>query len=220
MFSTAVKDWQAPWADEPADPKYFVKAATVEERELFEAEAAAFRAARVFPWDLQNAFFDGLKALLPADPEEVERIQDINLRVTSGDEASAAELAELQEVTDALTEYWPGYRKLVEQTARREAIMPVLAVRRFLQGWERVKDQDGQDVPLKRGLDGRVTDGCMQHMDTVTIRSLGLFIYNALYAVGAEKNSVPPSKSGSVRKTSSRAGRGKSATTSGKKTQP
>ena len=97
--------------------------------------------------------------------------------------------------------------------------MPVLAVRRFLKGWDNVADAEGKPATLKRGLDGRVAEDSIQLMDTVTIRSLGLHIYNYLYAVGAEKNFAPPSKSGSVRKTSSRAGRGKSATTSGKKTQ-
>lgn len=219
MFSTALQKWQAPWAEGPADPVYYFKPATVEERELFESEASGFRAGRVFPWDLQNAFFGGLKALLPDDPENIDRLTEINQRAAAGEEISPAEMAELQEVTDALTQYWPAYRSLVEQAARREAIMPVLAVRRFMQGWERVTDADGQPVVLKRGIDGRVSDDCMKVMDAITIRTLGLTIYNHLYAVGAEKNSAPPSKSGSDRKTSGRAGRGKSAKTSGTKTQ-
>lgn len=220
MFSTALQSWQAPWANDATDPKYYFKPATVEERELFEAEAAAFRAGRVFPWDLTNAFFDGLRELLPDEPEIVDLFGDIHTRDSDGEAVTAAELVELHEVTDALTQYWPAYRKLVDQAARREAIMPVLAVRRFLRGWEQVLDSEGQPAPLKRGLDGRVAEECMQRMDTITIRSLGLNIYNYLYAVSAEKNSVPPSKSVSVRKTSSRAGRGKLATTSGKKIQP
>lgn len=220
MFSTATQRWQAPWAEGEGNPAYFYRAATVEERELFEAEAAAFRAARVFPWDLQAAFFAGLQALLPDDAEAIERLSDINQRASDGTEISAAETAELQEVTDALTQYWPGYRQLVEQAARREAIMPVLAVRRFMVGWENVTDAEGRSVALIRGLDGRVHDASMKLLDTVTIRSLGLAIYHQLYAVGTEKNSAPPSASAPARRTSGRAGRGRSATTSGKKTRP
>jgi hypothetical protein len=216
--------WQADWDVKTQDGAvFYYRAATVTERELFEAEAAGYRAARVFPWDLTNQFFAGLQALLPEDPESIDRVCDVHRRNIYGEEISAAEQAELDQVSDALVQHWPGYRLLIEQSARRDAVMPILAVRRFVCGWENVVDGNGDPVPFTRGLDGMVPELSLKSVTPLTLKSLGMEIYSNLYATGEAKNSAPPSKSGggqriskprnSVRKA------GRSVTTSGPKTQ-
>lgn len=216
--------WQAEWdAKSEGGAVFYYRAATVTERELFEAEAAGYRAGRVFPWDLQDKFFAGLQALLPEDPEAVDRLADAHRRSSYGEELTSAEQAELDQVTDALVQHWPGYRLLIEQAARRDAIMPVLAVRRFVTGWENVNDDAGNPVACTRGLDGMVTESSLSAVPPITLKRLGMEIYGNLYATGEAKNSVPPSKSGGVQRTSkarqSAKKVGSLATTSGSKTQ-
>ena len=216
--------WQADWDVKSEDGAvFYYRAATVTERELFEAEAAGYRAGRVFPWDLTNQFFSGLAALLTEDPESVDRMAEVHRRSVYGEDLTPAEQAELDEVSNALIQHWPGYRLLIEQSARRDAVMPVLAVRRFVCGWENVVDDDGNLVPFTRGLDGMVPEQSLKSITPLTLKSLGMEIYSNLYATGEAKNSEPPSKSGGGQRTSKprssakRAGR--SVRTSGTKTQ-
>ena len=216
--------WQADWDVKSEDGAvFYYRAATVTERELFEAEAAGYRAGRVFPWDLTNQFFAGLAALLTEDPESVDRMAEVHRRSVYGEELTPAEQAELDQVADALVQHWPGYRLLIEQAARRDAIMPVLAVRRFVTGWDNVLDGAGNTVACTRGMDGMVTEGSLSAVPPITLKRLGMEIYGNLYATGEAKNSVPLLKSGGVQRTSKarRSVRkvGSSATTSGRKTQ-
>lgn len=216
--------WQAEWDAKTGGAVFYYRAATVTERELFEAEAAGYRAGRVFPWDLQNQFFAGLSALLPEDAESIDRLADAHRRSLYGEDLEAAAQAELDQVSDALIQHWPGYRLLIEQTARRDAVMPVLAVRRFVVGWENVSDDSGAPVAFARGLDGMVTEESLRNVTPLTLKSLGMEIYSNLYSTGEAKNSAPPSKSGGgqrISKTRRSATKvGKSAKTSGPKTQP
>ena len=216
--------WQADWDVKSADGAvFYYRAATVTERELFEAEAAGYRAGRVFPWDLTNQFFVGLGALLPEDPESVDRLSDVHRRSVYGEDLNATEQAELDQVSDALIQHWPGYRLLIEQSARRDAVMPILAVRRFVCGWENVADEKGVAVPFSRGLDGMVPEQSLRSITPLTLKSLGMEIYSNLYATGEAKNSEPPSKSGGGQRTSKPRSSvkmaGRSATTSGTKTR-
>lgn len=216
--------WQAEWdAKTEGGAVFYYRAATVTERELFEAEAVGFRAGRVFPWDMTAKFFDGLMALLPEDPESVDRLVDVHRRSAFGETLTPAEQAELDQVADALIQHWPAYRMLVEQSARRDAVMPVIAVRRFVCGWENLVDDEGNPVAFSRGLDGMVPEASLKAISPLTLKSLGMEIYNSLYATGEAKNSEPPSKSGGGQRTSKprstvkKAGR--SGTTSGSKTR-
>jgi hypothetical protein len=215
--------WQAEWDAKEADGAvFYYRAATVTERELFEAEAAGYRATRVFPWDITNQFFAGLRALLPDDAESVDRLADVHRRSVYGEELEPTEQAELDQVSDALMQHWPGYRLLIEQAARRDAVMPVLAVRRFVVGWDHVLDASGAPVAFTRGLDGMVPETALNHITALTLKSLGMEIYGNLYATGEAKNSAPLLKSGGGQRTSkvrrSATTRGKSAKTSGPKT--
>lgn len=216
--------WQAEWdAEAEGGAVFYYRAATVTERELFEAEAAGYRAARVFPWDMINQFFEGLKALLPDDPESVDRLVDVHRRSLYGEYLTPPEQAELDEVSSTLIQHWPGYRLLIEQSARRDAVMPILAVRRFVCGWENLADDAGNPVEFTRGMDGMVPEESLKAITPLTLKSLGMEIYSNLYATGEAKNSEPPSKSGGGQRTSKprstvkKAGR--SGTTSGRKTR-
>lgn len=216
--------WQAEWDAKSTDGAVFLyRAATVTERELFEAEAAGYRATRVFPWDLQNQFFSGLQALLPEDPENVDRLADAHRQSMYGKDLEPQAQAELDQVKDALTEHWPGYRLLIEQSARRDNVMPVLAARRFLVGWDNVFDASGAPVAFTRGLDGMVPEALLKHVTPLTIKALGMEIYGSLYASGEAKNFAPPLKSGGDQRTSKARSiattRGKSAKTSGRRTR-
>lgn len=219
-LSTQPKSWQAPWAEGEDKPVFYFRPATVTERELFEAEAAGYRAGRVFPWDLENQFFEGLKTLLPDDLDNVDRLVELRRRANDGEQLDGAEQEELDKVTAALTDYYPPFRSLIEQIARREAIVPLMAVRRFLVGWDRVTGVDNQPLMFKVGIDQCVPDGLIAALEPVLLKTLGLEIYQQLYAQSAEKNSEPPLKSAEDLKISGAAGPGRSKKTSGRKTRP
>lgn len=216
--------WQPPWASGPDDPVYFYRIASLTDRDLFEAEAVRYGAARVFPWDLSAKFAEGLAALLPDNPDDVARLTELQGRVGNGETLGALEQSELDKVSLALGQYWPPFGQLVDQAARRDALMPMLAVRRFLISIDGMVDAEGNALVLKRGLDGLVIEEQLSGIEPVVLRLLGLEIYASLYARGAEKNSEPPLKSGGDQKTSPsprkrRAAGGRSAKTSGPKTR-
>lgn len=219
--------WRPSWIKTGKAPAFGWRVPTVTERELFEGEMAVYNALAVYPWDIAAAFRTGLEALLPEQPEDVERLdaireKQLKIETATDDEKkkldplSAAEAAELAEATAALMRYWPGYRELVGQAARREAIMPIVAFRRFVTGWEGV----AKDPHLRRGLDGLITEDSIADIDSMLIRGCGAAIYRAMYQGGLEKNSEPPSTFGSIPETSMTPTRkgGKSGKTSGEKT--
>lgn len=222
--------WRPSWIKNGAVPAFGWRVPTVTERELFEGEMATYNALAVYPWDIATAFREGLEALLPDNPEDVERIDAIREKQLlveiagqkkgGADKLSAAESAQIAEATSALMRYWPPYRELVGQAAAREAIMPIVAFRRFVTGWENVLDADGAEPVLRRGLDGLITEASISGIDSMLIRGCGAAIYRGMYPGGLEKNSAPPSTSGNTPVTSTKPTRkgGKSAKTSGEKT--
>jgi hypothetical protein len=217
-ISTAPRTWRPEWLGEET-PTFTWRVPTVIERELFEGGMAAYNALAVYPWHIAQQFRAGLSALLPADPDEAERLDELRTRQSAGEELSAADVASLDEATGALMQYWPGYRLIVAQASRREAVLPLVAFRHFVAGWEGLSFK-GEPVTIARGLDGLITDDVMARIDPMIIRALGIEIYGAMYDRSAEKNFVPPSPSDDGPRTSKPKTRkgGKSAPTSGETT--
>lgn len=193
-ISTAAQSWRPSWVDEAEAPTFTWRAPTVTERELFEGEMARHNALAVFPWDIATAFREGLAHLLADDPEEAERLEEIRSRQVAGEALTPVETGLLAETIAALMQYWPGYRLVVEQQARRETLLPLVAFRKFVTGWEgKVGPED--ELPCTRGIDGMIKEEIVGQIDPSYMRSLGVTIYNGMYARGAEKNSAPPSPS-------------------------
>jgi hypothetical protein len=126
---------------------------------------------------------------------------------------------ERQQLIDAravLSEHWPEYRELRAQAARREALIPLLAFRRFCTGWENVAE------PFERGPDGLVSLAAIGKLPALELRTVGTFAYRLLSPAGELGNFARPSSSDSGPATSSSDApspvAGKSPAKGGKKT--
>lgn len=215
IISTAPREWRPVWITENP-PLILWRVATVIERDLFEGSLAQYNALPAMPWVIDNQFRTGLAALLPDDPDRVASLCELRSRLSADEALTPHETALYDEAVAALMEYWPGYRAIVAQAAKRESLLPTLAFQKFVTGWEGLTFND-DPVAYQRGIDMQITDDVMAQVDPMIIRSLGLEIYRAMYDRSAEKNSAPPSPSGGGRRTSKAKTRraGKSAQTDG-----
>jgi hypothetical protein len=203
-----------------------LRAGDVVERGEFEAAVAEMRAGRVFDFQTEEAFLDGVRTLLADDPEGVERIEQALAAEKEAAEAAgpgnkpqlaAEDRALLEQSRAAVLEHWPPYSTLVGRMARRNELLPTLAFQWFCTGWS------GKDLPeFKKGIDGRVTIAALSKIPALTLRVAGMQAYQMQYATGFEKNSAPPLPSDkSLRPSTSDAPRegGTSAARSGRKTR-
>lgn len=181
--------WSPPWIKPPAAvPVFLLRAGTVLERELMEAELAGqYQAGTVWPWEEQAAIVSGLRALGKDDAEQLLALAEADF---AGAIESDAERMTYRQALDVLAAHWPPYQRLQQQRAQRNAVAPIVAFRRFCCGWENV------DAAFGRGIDQLVTIDALNAIAPLTLRSAGLRAYNLQYGGGEEKNSDAPSKSG------------------------
>ncbi len=220
VTSTAPKPWSPPW-----DPKtaFMVRAADVLERGEFEAELASFGAGRIFPFQIEQAFMEGVEALLADHPADIERIREVQAAFEAlepGQKLPAEEQGLIEGAREAVRAHWPAFRALIAQEAKRQEIMPTLAFRRFCTGWEG-GNIDGSPLPEYRaGIDRLILLDTMKAVDPILIRLVGLHAHNLMWATGDAKNSaapLPSDKSQAPSEDTSRKG-GSSAGNTGRRT--
>lgn len=180
--------------DEPDAPVYLVRAGGVIERDALEAElSGSFRAPKAHLPEIRQARREGVLDLLADDPEldRVIELLDREAAVDDGEEKlSKDDERLLGEIHAILAEHWPDYRDIMGQIARRQELLPTLAFRRFVVGWENVA------VPFARDRQGMVSDASQRALDPLEMKVAGLRAYQLLYPeTDAEKNSAPPSSS-------------------------
>lgn len=210
--------WQA---DLHPAPVYHLRAGSVIEREMLEAELAGkHRAGRVWPHERRAVFAEALTAFGGDDAPELIELADREQAAMFGQAESAltaSEQAMLDQARRVVAEHWPDYAELEAQVARRDALLPVVAFVRFCTGWDNV---DGAEFA---SVAGQVTDTALRGVPHLALRAAGIFAYQLLYAgASAEKNLPPPSASNASRANSRSGGRsragGKSANGTGRKT--
>ncbi|MBP6031255.1 MAG: hypothetical protein KA533_07490 [Sphingobium sp.] len=177
-----------------AAPVYHLRAGTVMERELMEAEMAGeYQAGSVWQPELRDAICAGFAALGGEDAETLLALAESHF---SGTIEDAAQQAVYDEALDVLARHWPDYRRLVAQSERREAIIRLVAFSRFCCGWENVRDAKGVLVEFRRGADGRVAEAALARIPRFEMQAAGGAAYRLQYPeLSAEKNSAPPSPS-------------------------
>lgn len=183
------------WMEGQADaPVYLLRAGTVMERELMEAELAGeYQAGSVWQPELRDAICAGFAALGGDDAETLLALAEAHF---SGAIEDPAQQAVYDEALSVLALHWPDYRRLVAQSERREAIIRLVAFSRFCCGWENVRAADGSAVEFKRGADGRVAEAALARIPRFEMQAAGAAAYRLQYPeLSAEKNSAPPSPS-------------------------
>jgi hypothetical protein len=180
--------------DEPDPPVYRLRAGSVIERELMEAELAGeFSAGTVYQWELHAAILAGFEHLGGDDAEGLVELANMELAGAEMDDAQRATLADAKRV---LQQHWPEYRALTAQMERRNTLLPVVAFRRFCVGWENVVQRADGGVSFARGPDGCVAEVALKRVDPLHLRAAGIRAYSIQYGAGMEKNSDAPSRSG------------------------
>lgn len=216
-----------PWTPDhlvgaPDAPVFLIRPGTMTERVTFEAMLAAppYRAGRVFPWVLADTAIAAARSLL--DGEQLGQVIDAFTALKKLDGVAGLPIDQRQLVIGiegALTAAWPEYAELHAQLQRRLEIMPLLACRQFLVGWDRF------DAEFVTDKDGRPTDDTLRAMGPFFMPLCGHQAYNLLYAKDQFPLSPPPSNAGPApvispaAKPIPMAGAGKSTAPSGKKTR-
>lgn len=220
--TTEAERFTPSWREGEADaPVYLIRAGGVIERDALEAElAGTYRAPKAHLPEIRQARREGVLRLLADDPELDRVIELIDRETADGedpDPPSPEDQRLLTEIHAILAEHWPDYRDLMGQIARRQELLPTLAFRRFVVGWENVS------APFTRDRQGMVSDASLRALDPLEMKVAGLRAYTRLYPeTDAEKNSAPPSSSDAGPTTSTSGGDsatdGKSTAKSGRKT--
>lgn len=222
--STAGVPFTPQWrAGQDDAPVFLIRPASILERGQFEATLAGppYNAGRVFPWDLAAAAEEAARALL--DGEHLGQVLEAlaAMRQTLDMDALPLEQKQLLTAIDpVLSDHWPEYAELRRRDARRAELLPTLAVKHFLKGW------DWGDRAFTFGKDGLVSDETLRALGVFEMRAIGLEAYRLMNAEEQLPLSPPPSKSGPAPPTSpaekprrSVVKGGKSATVSGRKTR-
>lgn len=188
----AAEPWTPKWLEGQAGaPVFFLRAGDVIERELFEAQLAgpAWGAAEAWPWEKQGALLEGLRTLGGEDAPHL-----IALAETAGAGAleDAGEIALLKDAAALVAQHYPPYRVILEQEARRQAVLPVAAFCRWCVRWENVPEA-GEP---RRDVAGLIDPASIGEIPALLLRSAGVEAYRRQYGASARKNSDAPLKSG------------------------
>jgi hypothetical protein len=226
-LKTDARPFTPPWYKSGKGPVFMIRAGDVAEREMFEAELAGEHdAARVLDIEIELALESGISFLLADAPEQLEELRAMLAEEKELASANATVLERaiglppeerqafiekesrklpddrrqtLDEARRLIHKHWPDYRALIAQQARRQALLPLEAFRRFCTGWERLKQ------PYQAGPDGLVTLDAVKGVSPSDMKAAGLHAYRLLYGASTpetRKNSLAPAKSERTPRTS------------------
>jgi hypothetical protein len=177
----------------PKLPVFILKAGSITERDLFEAELEGrYGAGMVMSFQLLDAAVNGVRALLGDEGGAIEELLRADyassLSAADGEQLSPIDKAKLKSATEILAGSWPEYAGLVEREARRNSLLPTLAFSRWCDGWENLADRHGKPVEFARDATGGIPDGVLRRVDFTMIRSAGLEAYALQYGRSHAKN--------------------------------
>jgi hypothetical protein len=214
-LSTAARiPFTPPWLADQADaPVFHIRAGSVVERGQLEAVLAGppYNAGRVMPWDLADAAMDAARHLLDGEArgQVIEALQA--MKASLGLATLPPEQRQLLiGVDESLMAAWPEYAALRQREARRDELLPLLAAKHFLVGW------DNFDAEFVTDKDGRPSDDTLRALGMFILPMVGREAYRLLYAEDQRPLSPPPSKSGPDPMTSPAASAPRSAAKGGK----
>lgn len=179
-------------------PVFLIRPGSVIERAQLEAELTGeYGAARVFAFDLSKAFREGVEALCDSDDAaRLVGIADAEAALPEGEALPKEEASILREARAELAKHWPAYRALRTRMALRTEVAPIIALRRFCVGGERVMGMDGKPITFERGPDGFLMLDEIGRIDPFQMLDAGNAAYQLLYPEeDLRGNSQQPSQS-------------------------
>lgn len=178
--------------DASLTPTFMLRAGSILERGAMEAELTGeHRAGIVYVFEERDVLTQGANACLAESPHLSRVLQLIQI---SGDEKEEAVLSDddkelLDETRKGLAEVWKPYRDLRAQAARRNELMPIVALQRFC------VDIRGEAITFSREPDGRIADATFAGLASFDIMLAGREAYSMQYGRGDQGKSQPGSPS-------------------------
>lgn len=198
---------------DPDAPAFLVRVAGIDRRALFEAELSGppWNGGRVHDFELAEELAAAAGAWLePADLPTMAAVLQLR-RI--GEPLDAAQMAILSTLETQAAQNWPPYQALLRRRHNRHVLGPLLALRRFLVGWENI------DAPFAADREGCPTDATLDVLSEVERHLVGRLILGGLHLSADEGNGfAPPMQSPAGPATSGAAGGRKTAGRAGKST--
>jgi hypothetical protein len=221
--SAAPQPFTPPWclgqdgSPLPGARTYLVRPGGIMDRAMFEGVIAGppYNAGRVFPWDLITSAEGAVNHLMAGDDLAASRGQLLDALAAwranmLTPEALPADVVQLLAGVEMALRTYPEYAELRRAEARRTQVLPVLAAKWFLAGWQ------GIDAPFQLGPDGKVAESCLIAIPAPDLNALGWHAYNSMYAEQHRPLSPPPSTSGGTPPRSVSGGKRQKAAVAGK----
>lgn len=183
-------------------------AASVMDRQLFEAELAAppLSGREVYSWEWADVAQRALGQLAGVgDRDEILRIITL---ARIGDLTAEEDKQTWFGLRNLLSEMWPEWQTLERRQERRRQLLPVLACKWFL------KRKNGD--PLETDRDGRLTDSALAALPAFDMMWLGNRLHGWAYGGAQLGNSAGPSPLDAAPKTSRKPAASASKTRAGK----
>lgn len=169
---------------------FLVKVATLDERDLFEAELAGppWNAGIVYDFQILDALEEAARAWM--DGDHLATIEGAIQARRAGVDLDTAQKAILLTLEQSAARNWPAFQLLEQRRQNRHLLAPALALRRFLRGWENL------DASFETGADGLPTDATLEHLSRIERLLVGRRILATLHLSADEGNgSASPTKS-------------------------
>jgi hypothetical protein len=174
-------------AERDPAPVFFLRAASILDRDAFEAELEGrYRAGMVPGFLMLDAAIAGVRALV--DGDDAEALIELIRAEYGGEKLPPEEQVKVKAATEILAAYWPDYAAGVEQEARRNAVLPTLAFLRWVDGWENLTGKDGEEIDYARSPRDGIADDLLRRIDPSTLRAAGLRAYAVQYGRTEAKN--------------------------------
>ncbi len=184
-------------ADDPKAPAYLLAVASHLLRAEFRQACTA--AGMQYPSDGQ--LFAALRVAIKASG--VSNGDDLLALVDAGEakggdpslELPEGTLDRLRELQRVVAEQDEAFARLLASRVRFGNLMPLVAARMCLRGWENVFDDDGKPVPFRRGPQG-VPDDDLEFIPEAHLHELGNKAVSMMTVTETQsKNSASPSRS-------------------------
>jgi hypothetical protein len=208
-------EYTPPWLEgQKPKPVYWMRSASFADRTQYEAELDTAAGPEVMQWQKDMAFAQGLAETFLPDREDQpengaqrDRITELLSQIRSGEEVSEEDKAFVNSAWLEVSQTWLPLKELTFREAHRRRLMPGFALRHFCIGLDNVKDARGAPVAFEADGQERMAEHVLMRIDKDDLLFAGQFADDLQYGRSAEKNSSPPSKSGSRRKSSTEAGK-------------
>jgi hypothetical protein len=182
-------------------PVYWLRSGSFVERTQYLAEVEEFSGPEVYQFQKDDAFRDSLAICLPDRDDQPDnadhraRYLDILASARSGQDISAEDVADFENIWRELARLPTALKKLEAQAALRDNLLPGLALKHYCVKLDNIMDRFGKAITFEADDNGHLSDNILLRLETMELAAAGTFAHNLQFGLSAEKNSGLPSPS-------------------------